>query len=128
MIGSAGISHPDIHAEINLARTMTPCQPITGAGWQLRPYWWKFREEVPNLFLVAESLARGLSAEAALVGQERRSFASVPVPGTRQLQRRLDAASVDALVDGYLSGETVYKLATEFGIERRTESAHLHRR
>ena len=39
-----------------------------------------------------------------------------------------DAASIDALVDGYLAGETVYELAAEFGIERRTVSAHLHRR
>lgn len=51
-----------------------------------------------------------------------------PVPDTRQAQKRLDAASVDALVDGYLAGQTVYELAAEFGIERRTVSAHLHRR
>lgn len=63
-----------------------------------------------------------------MVGQERRSAPSTPVPGTRQVQKRLDAASVDALVDGYLSGQTVYELAAEFGIERRTVSAHLHRR
>ncbi|MGD7705441.1 helix-turn-helix domain-containing protein [Microlunatus sp. Y2014] len=44
------------------------------------------------------------------------------------MQKRLDAASVDALVDGYLAGQTVYELAAEFGIERRTVSAHLHRR
>ena len=63
-----------------------------------------------------------------MVEQERRSAVSGPVPGTRQAQRRLDAASVDALVDDYLSGQTVYELAAEFGIERRTVSAHLHRR
>jgi hypothetical protein len=63
-----------------------------------------------------------------MVDSERRSAASGPVPGTRQVQKRLDAASVDALVDGYLSGQTVYELAAEFGIERRTVSAHLHRR
>jgi DNA-binding CsgD family transcriptional regulator len=44
------------------------------------------------------------------------------------VQKRLDAASVDALVDGYPGGQTVYELAAEFGIERRTVSAHLHRR
>lgn len=44
------------------------------------------------------------------------------------MQKRLNAASVDALVDGYLGGQTVYELAAEFGIERRTVSAHLHRR
>ena len=63
-----------------------------------------------------------------MVGVERRSAASGPVPGTRQVQKRLDAASVDALVDGYLGGQTVYELAAEFGIERRTVSAHMHRR
>lgn len=63
-----------------------------------------------------------------MVGQGPRSVASGPVPGTRQTQKRLDAASVDALVDGYLSGQTVYELAAEFGIERRAVSAHLHRR
>jgi len=44
------------------------------------------------------------------------------------VQKRLDPASIDALVDGYLAGQTVYELAAEFGIERRTVSAHLHRR
>lgn len=36
--------------------------------------------------------------------------------------KRLDAASIDALVDGYLAGQTVYELAAEFGIE--PELAH----
>ncbi|MFT4235622.1 MAG: helix-turn-helix domain-containing protein [Microbacterium sp.] len=77
---------------------------------------------------MAKSLANGLSAGTAMVGQGPRSLASTPAPHTRQAQRRLDAASVDALVDGYLAGQTVYELAAEFGIERRTVSAHLHRR
>lgn len=63
-----------------------------------------------------------------MVGQGPQSVTSGPAPGTRQAQKRLDPASVDALVDGYLSGQTVYELAAEFGIERRTVSAHLHRR
>lgn len=63
-----------------------------------------------------------------MVGSEPRSAAPGHVPGTRQVQKRLDAASIDALVDGYLAGQTVYELAAEFGIERRTVSAHLHRR
>lgn len=63
-----------------------------------------------------------------MVDQEPRSASSGPIPGTRQVQKRLDAAAVDALVDGYLAGQTVYELAAEFGIERRTVSAHLHRR
>lgn len=52
--------------------------------------------------------------------------ASESLPGTRQAQKRLGADSIDALVDGYLSGQTVYELASEFGIERRTVSGHLH--
>lgn len=63
-----------------------------------------------------------------MVEQGPQSVASGPFPGTRQVQKRLDAASVDALVDGYVSGQTVYELAAEFGIERRTLSAHLYRR
>ncbi len=63
-----------------------------------------------------------------MVDQEPRSVPSGQALGTRQVQKRLDAASIDALVDGYLAGETVYELAAEFGIERRTVSAHLHRR
>ncbi|WP_146202569.1 helix-turn-helix domain-containing protein [Branchiibius hedensis] len=76
---------------------------------------------------MAKSLVRGLLA-GAWVGRGPQSVASGPVPGTRQAQKRLDAPSVDTLVDGYLSGQTVYELADEFGIERRTVSAHLHRR
>ncbi|WP_460834503.1 helix-turn-helix domain-containing protein [Nocardioides hungaricus] len=63
-----------------------------------------------------------------MVDQEPRSVPSGKAPGIRQAQKRLDAASIDALVDGYLAGQTVYELAAEFGIERRTVSAHLHRR
>jgi DNA-binding CsgD family transcriptional regulator len=63
-----------------------------------------------------------------MVGQRPRSVAFTPVPHARQAQKRLDAASVDVLVDGYLAGQTVYELAVEFGIGRRTVSAHLHRR
>ena len=89
---------------------------------------WKFREYVPTLPPPAKFLVSGLRSGASAVDQRLRSVASGPVPGTRQAQKRLDAASVDALVDGYLAGQTVYQLATEFGIERRTVSAHIHRR
>lgn len=77
---------------------------------------------------MAKSLVKGHSVEAAMVDQEPRSASSGPVPGVQQVQKRLEAASVDALVDGYVAGQTVYELAAEFGIERRTVSAHLHRR
>ena len=90
--------------------------------------WWKFREYVPTLPPIAKSLVSGLSAEASAVDRGLRSAASGSAPGSRRAQKRLDAASVDALVDGYLGGQTVYELASEFGIERRTVSAHLHRR
>lgn len=90
--------------------------------------WWRFREYVPTLPPMAKSLVNGLSAGTTIVGQGPRSVASTLVPHARQVQKRLDAASVDALVDGYLAGQTVYELAAEFGIERRTVSAHLHRR
>lgn len=63
-----------------------------------------------------------------MVGQGRRSLPSGRLPGTWQVQKRLDDASIDAQVDGYLGGQTVYELAAEFGIELRTVSAHLHRR
>ncbi len=89
---------------------------------------WKFREFLPTLPPIAKSLVSGLSAGASAVEQGPRSVASGTISGTQQAQKRLDADSVDALVDGYLNGQTVYELATEFGIERRTVSAHLHRR
>ena len=45
-----------------------------------------------------------------------------------QSQTRLNTQAVEALIEGYLAGRTVYELAAEFGIDRRTVSAHLHRR
>jgi DNA-binding CsgD family transcriptional regulator len=51
-----------------------------------------------------------------------------PVVRALQPQKRLGAASVDALIEGYLAGRTVYELGTEFGINRKTVSEHLHRR
>jgi len=77
---------------------------------------------------MAKSLVNGLSTGTTIVGQGPRAVASTLPPHARQVQKRLDAASVDSLVDGYLAGQTVYELAAEFGIERRTVSAHLHRR
>jgi DNA-directed RNA polymerase specialized sigma24 family protein len=77
---------------------------------------------------VAKSLVSELPAETAAVGKGPRAVASTPTLLVRQVQKRLDPASIDALVDGYLAGQTVYELAAEFGIERRTVSAHLHRR
>jgi DNA-binding CsgD family transcriptional regulator len=64
-----------------------------------------------------------------------RQVVSVPVSGGEapaarvlQPQKRLSAASVDALIEGYLAGRTVYELGAEFGINRKTVSEHLHRR
>ena len=47
-----------------------------------------------------------------------------PVDG---LARQLDDEQVQQLIVGYTSGATVYELGTQFGIERRTVSAILHR-
>lgn len=41
--------------------------------------------------------------------------------------RRLPDAQVQQLIEGYKSGATVYELGDQFGIERRTVSAILHR-
>ena len=41
--------------------------------------------------------------------------------------RRLPDAQVRQLIEGYKSGATVYELGDQFGIERRTASAILHR-
>jgi DNA-directed RNA polymerase specialized sigma24 family protein len=62
------------------------------------------------------------------VAAEPVSGAVAAIPGSRQAQKRLSAAAVDALVEGYLAGRTVYELGSEFGINRRTVSEHLHRR
>lgn len=92
----------------------------TGQTWCLACIFrWKFREYVPTLPPLAKSLVKGTSAGAAI---GRRGAAS------GYPQQRLGAASINALVAGYLAGQPVYELAAEFGIERRTVSAHLHRR
>nr|WP_221219884.1 helix-turn-helix domain containing protein [Prauserella isguenensis] len=41
--------------------------------------------------------------------------------------KQLDAEHVQELIEGYRSGATVYELGNQFGIERRTVSAILHR-
>lgn len=41
--------------------------------------------------------------------------------------RQLDGDQVQQLIEGYKSGATVYELGDQFGIERRTVSAILHR-
>lgn len=41
--------------------------------------------------------------------------------------RQLGDAQVRQLIEGYYSGSTVYELGNQFGIERRTVSAILHR-
>ncbi len=45
----------------------------------------------------------------------------------RKTARRLEAHEIDALVDGYRSGTTVYKLARRFRIHRSTVSQILER-
>lgn len=54
-----------------------------------------------------------------------------PAPRTPRPERkrclRLTETQLARLVERYLSGGTVYKLATEFGIDRRTVSDHLKR-
>lgn len=41
--------------------------------------------------------------------------------------RQLDADQVQALIQGYTAGATIYELGDRFGIDRRTVSAILHR-
>lgn len=48
-----------------------------------------------------------------------------PVDG---VSPQLDDDKVQKLIEGYTSGATVYELGDQFGIERRTVSAILHRR
>ena len=45
----------------------------------------------------------------------------------RQSQERLSSPEVAALAEKYQSGSTVYELAKEFGINRKTVSDYLHR-
>jgi hypothetical protein len=54
----------------------------------------------------------------------------LPTPAPRdrpRRARRLGADQVQELIAGYQSGSTVYELGAQFGIERRTVSAILHR-
>ena len=51
-----------------------------------------------------------------------------PVEQDRPLRaRQLGAEQIQELIAGYQSGSTVYELGAQFGIERRTVSAILHR-
>ncbi|WP_307198327.1 hypothetical protein [Nocardioides zeae] len=55
---------------------------------------------------------------------------ATPVTTQRRQAKRaiqLGADQVARLVDSYQSGATVYELAAQFGIDRRTVSAHLKR-
>lgn len=54
----------------------------------------------------------------------------LPATATRDRPRRarqLGAEQIQELIAGYQSGSTVYELGAQFGIERRTVSAILHR-
>jgi hypothetical protein len=55
------------------------------------------------------------------------SGADAPSTPPIQPQKRVRSADLDALVAGYLAGRTVYELGSEFGVNRRTVSALLHR-
>jgi DNA-directed RNA polymerase specialized sigma24 family protein len=89
---------------------------------------WKFREEAPTLPQLAKSLVKRLSAGVNRITPEALVASEAPALRVLQSQTRLDAEAVEALIEGYLAGRTVYTLAAEFGIDRRTVSAHLHRR
>ena len=49
------------------------------------------------------------------------------LPGGSSRHYRLDPDQTQQLIASYRAGSTVYQLAEEFGIERRTVSAILHR-
>ena len=57
------------------------------------------------------------------------SCTTLVVPQRREAKRaiQLSTEQVARLVEGYQSGATVYELATQFGINRRTVSVHLKR-
>jgi hypothetical protein len=57
-----------------------------------------------------------------------RDRATPPRAVPHPTQRRLRAADVDSLVDGYRAGATIMELAGRFSISRTTVMAHLNRR
>lgn len=52
------------------------------------------------------------------------------LPATRKcrIARQLRATELDDLVGGYQAGKTVFQLADQFGIDRRTVGRHLRKR
>jgi hypothetical protein len=52
------------------------------------------------------------------------------LPATRRcrIARQLRPAELDGLVEGYRAGKTVFQLADQFGIDRRTVGRHLRKR
>ncbi len=60
--------------------------------------------------------------------QRERHDETLPPTAAHRTQRRLRAADVDSLVDGYETGATIAELATRFTINRTTVMAHLNRR
>jgi hypothetical protein len=63
-----------------------------------------------------------------LSGQGRDRPSARTVRSVRQKQTRLTSDQVDQLVDRYQHGESVYVLALDLSVNRRTVSAHLARR
>ncbi len=49
-------------------------------------------------------------------------------PAQRPIQRRLDGADIDQLVDEYLAGRTLHQLAKSLGVHHHTVAAHLKQR
>ena len=65
---------------------------------------------------------------AVLAGRGRDRVPARPTRSLRQEQHKLTSEKVDQLVERYQQGESVYVLALDFSVNRRTVSAHLARR
>lgn len=90
-------------------------RPLTWVD--LRGRYWNQRAQVRTL----ESLLRKLPSPATPVRRRQ----TPRMPGRA---RRLDDGQVQALIEGYQAGATVYELGERFGISRQTVSRYLHRR
>ena len=79
----------------------------------------------------AYSNTKGLVSALETLRQKLPDLDETPPPTAKRAQparaRQLDAERVQNLIEGYQSGGTVYELGDQFGIERRTVSAILHR-
>ena len=79
----------------------------------------RYSNRLPQVTALEELLACLPSLDEPCAGVERAPWRSV---------QRLNDEQIDQLVDDYQAGQTVYELAAQYGINRKSVSKQLHAR